>query len=91
MAERLNKNWRVIDSEYDDIAELKRKIDNGELKLNAQSNDEVVAGALGRMAEAWGWNVNFLRTIYSIGALVTYIWPAVILYVILCVVFPKKG
>ena len=91
MAERLNKNWTVINSEYNNIAELKRKIDNGELKLNAQSNDEVVAGALGRMADAWGWNVNFLRTIYSIGALVTYIWPAVILYVILCVVFPKKG
>ena len=91
IAERLNKNWTVINSEYNNIAELKRKIDNGELKLNAQSNDEVVAGALGRMAEAWGWNVNFLRTIYSIGALVTYIWPAVILYVILCVVFPKKG
>ena len=91
IAERLDKNWTVINSEYNNIAELKRKIDNGELKLNAQSNDEVVAGALGRMAEAWGWNVNFLRTIYSIGALVTYIWPAVILYVILCVVFPKKG
>ena len=91
IAERLDKNWRVINSEYNNIAELKRKIDNGEFKLNAQSNDEVVAGALGRMAEAWGWNVNFLRTIYSIGELVTYIWPAVILYVILCVVFPKKG
>ena len=91
VAERLNKNWRVIDSEYDDIAELKRKIDNGEFKLNAQSNDEVVAGTLGRMAEAWGWNANFLRLIYGIGALVTYIWPAVILYVILCFVFPKKG
>jgi phage shock protein PspC (stress-responsive transcriptional regulator) len=91
VAERLNKNWRVIDSEYDDIAELKRKIDNGEFKLNTQSNDEVVAGTLGRMAEAWGWNANFLRAIYGVGALVTYIWPAVILYVILCFVFPKKG
>ena len=91
IAERLDKNWRVINSEYDDIAELKRKIDNGEFKLNAQSNDEVVAGTLGRMAEAWGWNANFLRLIYGIGALVTYIWPAVILYVILCFVFPKKG
>ncbi len=91
IAERLDKNWRVINSEYDDIAELKRKIDNGEFKLNAQSNDQVVAGTLGRMAEAWGWNANFLRLIYGIGALVTYIWPAVILYIILCFVFPKKG
>lgn len=39
IAERLNKNLMTINSEYNSIAEAKRKVDNGEYKFDTQSND----------------------------------------------------
>jgi len=89
--DRLNKNLSAINTEFEMMVEVKRKIENGEYKVTQKSDDTVVAGTLARTAEAWGWNVSFLRLVFAIGALVTYVWPAVILYIILSLVFPKKG
>ena len=89
--DRLNKNLSAINAEFEMMVEVKRKIENGEYKVTQKSDDTVVAGTLARTAEAWGWNVSFLRLVFAIGALVTYVWPAVILYIILSLVFNKKG
>lgn len=90
--DRLNKNWSVIRSEYNEIADVKRKIDNSQLQPAQQKKEDfVIQGVLGRIAESLNWNVSFLRIAYVIVGVMTGVWPAIVLYFFLCIVIPKKG
>ena len=91
LADRLNRNWSVINSEYNEIFDVKRKIESGQLKFTQKNANAVVNGTLGRIAESLNWNASFLRVFYVIVGLGTGVWPAIVLYFVLCWIVPKKG
>ncbi len=45
--------------------------------------DIVFSGALGGLAELWGWNAGFLRILFVVVSVFTSIWPGVIAYIVL--------
>lgn len=53
--------------------------------------DIVLSGALGGLAELWGWNAGFLRIFFVVVSLFTSIWPGVIIYIVLNMIMPKRN
>ena len=53
--------------------------------------DIVFSGALGGLAELWGWNAGFLRILFVVVSLFTSIWPGVIVYIVLNMIMPKRN
>ncbi|NAR90700.1 PspC domain-containing protein [Acinetobacter haemolyticus] len=53
--------------------------------------DIVFSGALGGLAELWGWNAGFLRILFVVVSVFTSIWPGVIAYIVLNMIMPKRN
>ena len=53
--------------------------------------DIMFSGALGGLAELWGWNAGFLRITFVVVSLFMSIWPGVIAYIVLNMIMPKRN
>lgn len=53
--------------------------------------DIMFSGALGGLAELWGWNAGFLRIVFVVVSLFMSIWPGVIAYIVLNMIMPKRN
>lgn len=58
-------------------------------KLTKSSNNRVIAGVLGGLAEYFHINANTLRIIYLIVAALTSFVPGIIIYIMLAVLMPN--
>ena len=60
-------------------------------KALARSNDRMIAGVCGGIAEYLGWPSTRVRLIYVLVSLVSAAFPGIIVYVLLWFLMPKAG
>jgi phage shock protein PspC (stress-responsive transcriptional regulator) len=59
-------------------------------KFTRSKNDKVIAGICGGLARSLGWNVGPLRILVVIVAILTAVFPALIIYAVLSFVIPEE-
>ena len=52
--------------------------------LYRSSQQSIVAGVMGGIAERFGWNANLLRLIFVIISLMSAAFPGILVYLVLC-------
>ncbi|MBN1971702.1 MAG: PspC domain-containing protein [Candidatus Delongbacteria bacterium] len=55
-----------------------------------KSNDSLIAGVCGGLAEWLGWDVTFVRIFYILISVVSAAFPGVMIYIILSIVMPSE-
>ena len=58
--------------------------------LYRSSQQSIVAGVMGGIAERFGWNANLLRLIFVIISLMSAAFPGILVYLVLWLVIPKQ-
>lgn len=59
------------------------------VKLHRSTNDNMIAGVMGGIAEYYGWDATILRLIFFIVSAVSAAVPGLFIYIILWIVMPK--
>ncbi len=60
-----------------------------ENKKLTRSNNRIIAGVCGGIAEYFGWDVSVVRIVYSLATIFT-VFSGVIVYIILWIIMPQK-
>ena len=60
-----------------------------ESKALIRSNDKVIAGVCGGLAEYLGWSPTLMRAAYVFVSLISAAFPGILVYLVLWVVMPK--
>ena len=55
-----------------------------------RSNDKVLAGVCGGIAEYYGWDAAKVRLLYVLVSILSAAFPGVLVYIILWAVMPSK-
>ena len=58
-------------------------------KLLRRSNDKMIAGVCGGIAERFGWSPNIVRIIYVLVSICSIAFPGILVYIVLWFVMPK--
>ncbi len=56
-----------------------------------RSNDKIIAGVCGGIAEYLGWDPAKVRLLYVIISILSIGFPGILVYLILWLVMPEKG
>lgn len=57
-------------------------------KRFTRSNDKMIAGVCGGIAEFLGWDATLVRVLYVVGSILSAAFPGALVYVILWAVMP---
>lgn len=60
-------------------------------KALTRSNDRIIAGVCGGLAEYLGWTPTTLRLLYAFVSVISVAFPGILLYIVLWVVMPGPG
>jgi len=58
--------------------------------LYRSSQQSIIAGVMGGIAERFGWNANLLRLIFVLVSCLSAAFPGILVYLILWLVIPKR-
>lgn len=56
-----------------------------------RSNDHIIAGVCGGIAEWLGWDPTIVRLLYAMFTLLSVAFPGILVYIILWIVMPKPA
>jgi phage shock protein PspC (stress-responsive transcriptional regulator) len=56
-----------------------------------RSNDRIIAGVCGGIAEWLGWDPTIVRLLYIAGSVLSAAFPGILVYIVLWIVMPKPG
>lgn len=57
--------------------------------LRRTSQDKMLAGVMGGLAEHFGLDANLLRVVYVLGSILSAAFPGILVYLILWLVIPS--
>ncbi|MEJ2582098.1 MAG: PspC domain-containing protein [Acidobacteriota bacterium] len=59
--------------------------------LRRSSNNRIIAGVCGGLAEWLGWNPTWVRILYVVVSALSVAFPGILAYIILWIVMPKAS
>jgi len=59
------------------------------MPLHRSTNDSIIAGVCGGIAEWLGWSSTTLRILYVLVSILSAAFPGIIVYIILWILMPK--
>jgi len=59
-------------------------------KKLTRSNNRVIAGVCGGIAEYFGWNKTIVRLLYLLVSILSAAFPGILVYIILWIVMPSS-
>lgn len=101
--DRVERNYKNIKEQVEEFEKIINKFvqtqNNHQYEPSAykepgfykSDTDIVISGALGGLAELWGWNAGFMRIAFVVVSLFMSIWPGVIAYIVLNMIMPKRN
>ena len=60
-------------------------------KLQRSSNNRMIAGVCGGIAEWLGWSPTMVRVLYVVGSVLSVAFPGILVYLILWIVMPNAS
>lgn len=54
-----------------------------------RSNDKIIAGVCGGLAEWLGWDPTIVRLLYVVVSILSAAFPGILVYILLWIVMPK--
>lgn len=58
--------------------------------LRRTSQDKMIAGVMGGLAQHFGLDSNLLRVIYVVGSILSAAFPGILVYLVLWIVIPHE-
>ncbi len=55
-----------------------------------KSNNKIIAGVCGGIAEWLGWNPTLVRVLYVLASVISAAFPGIIVYIILWILMPSS-
>lgn len=53
-----------------------------------RSEDKIIAGVCGGLAEFFGWDATLVRVLYVVGSFLSVAFPGILVYVVLWMIMP---
>lgn len=58
--------------------------------LRRSTDNRMIAGVIGGLAEHFGLSATLLRVVYVVGSILSAAFPGILVYLILWVIIPKR-
>ena len=58
--------------------------------LRRTSQDKMIAGVMGGIAQHFGLDSNLLRVVYVVGSILSAAFPGILVYLVLWLVIPQR-